>query len=100
WGLGGNDDIEIAGSISKESFIYGGKGNDRLKGGAGNDVLLGEDGDDNLLAGGGRDLMIGGDGADQLGGNSGDNIMIGGTTSLNDMALCAIIKEWGRTDHT
>jgi len=44
--------------------------------------------------------MIGGLGADTLRGGGGDDILIGGYTvyDANLTALCAIMKEWSRTD--
>jgi Ca2+-binding RTX toxin-like protein len=55
---------------------------------------------DTLLGGSGNDILIGGLGADTLRGNGGDDILIGGTTSYdsNVAALCAVLREWGRTD--
>jgi len=67
-----------------------------LRGGAGNDVLVGGNGDDILRAGRGHNLLIGGDGADKLVDWRGQSIMISGTTSFdNDQsALFAIMSEW------
>ena len=99
FGYGGDDDIELAGSIDVRSCLNGGAGNDRLKGGAGNDILLGGAGDDLLVGGSGRDLLIGGFGADRLVGNSDDDILIAGWTDhdANDAALCSIMDEWTST---
>jgi uncharacterized delta-60 repeat protein len=96
YGLGGDDDIEVAGSIAVPAWLYGGVGNDRLRGGAGHDVLLGGSGDDLLVGGGGRDLLIGGLGADRIVGNADDDILIAGWTMLDDdaAALAAVMTEW------
>lgn len=96
----GNDDVQIAGSIDHSAWLYGGVGNDRLKGAAGDDVLLGEQGDDLLAGGSGSDLLIGGLGADRIVGNGGDDILIAGLTSYdsNETALCHVMHEWTRTD--
>jgi hypothetical protein len=98
----GDDDVQVAGSIALPAWLYGGDGADRLKGGAGNDVLLGEGGVDLLVGGSGRDLMIGGIGADRMVGNGDDDILIAGTyVGVGDVSnLCAIMKEWTRTDKT
>jgi len=40
YGNDGNDDIQVAGSITLPAWLYGGKGDDRLKGGNGNNVLI------------------------------------------------------------
>jgi Ca2+-binding RTX toxin-like protein len=49
-----------------------------------------------LIGGNGRDLMIGGYGADRLVGNAEEDILIASPTAYdhNDLALCAIMKEW------
>src|SRR5262249_2376263 len=76
--------------------------NDRLKGGAGNDVLLGQGGDDLLVGGAGRDLLLGGTGADRIVGNADDDILIAGgfAGEADAAALCAVMQEWTRTDRT
>jgi Ca2+-binding RTX toxin-like protein len=100
FGLAGDDDLELAGSIAQHSCLDGGAGNDRLKGGAGDDILLGGDGDDLLVGSSGRDLLIGGNGADRLVGNADDDILIAGFTAWDNSAaaLCAIVDEWSRAD--
>ncbi len=100
YGLEGNDDIEVAGSIKLAAFLIGGTGNDRLAAGAGTSVLLGESGDDFLIGGSGRSLMIGGAGSDRLVGGNDDDILIGGSTKYDDdhVALCEIMDIWSRTD--
>ncbi|MEX2558743.1 MAG: DUF4214 domain-containing protein, partial [Pirellulales bacterium] len=102
FGLEGDDDLEIAGSVGLSAWLYGGAGNDRLTGGGGHDLLFGGDGADLLIGGGGRDLMVGGDGADRLVGNAGDDILIAGSTVYDDdeAALLALTQEWQRTDLT
>src|SRR5436190_18289694 len=98
YGLEGNDDIELAGTLTLTGELYGGPGNDRLKGAAGDDVLIGGAGDDNLDGGSGRDILIGGDGADRLVSGASGAILIGGPTAYDDdrHALCAIFDEWTR----
>src|SRR4030095_8391552 len=85
FGLAGDDDLELAGSIAQHACLDGGTGNDRLKGGAGDDILLGRDGDDLLVGGSGRDLLIGGSGADRLVGNADDDILIAGFNGLGQL---------------
>jgi titin len=96
YGQSGNDDLQIAGSITRESWLYGGEGDDRLKGGGGHSVLLGNEGNDLLAGGSGNDVLIGGEGEDRLVGNADEDILIGGTTDFDDLeeALCAIVDEW------
>jgi len=96
----GDDDVEVDPGISNAAWLYGGAGNDFLKGGAGANVLLGGDGDDTLSGGGGRNLLIGGNGRDHLFGGGGDDVLIAGTTAWDDReeALAAIMKEWTSAD--
>src|SRR5262249_53291618 len=53
YGLAGNDDIHVAGSIALPAFLFGGDGNDLLQGGGGPSVLVGGAGDDTLVGGSG-----------------------------------------------
>ena len=117
-GLGGDDKLFggsgpdlLNGGDGKDS-LEGNEGNDMLVGGAGQDTLLGGAGADNLdggddhdildgqadqdviIGGAGRDILIGGTDADVLSGGADDDILIGGTTSLNVVALKAILAEW------
>jgi hypothetical protein len=96
----GDDDVQVAGSITLPAWLYGGDGNDRLKGGSGNNVLIGGDGDDLLVGGSGRDIIIGGRGADRIVGNAEDDILIGGVTAYDaDRAALALLQgTWVRTD--
>jgi Ca2+-binding RTX toxin-like protein len=100
YGRGGDDEIRVVGSIAVAAWLYGGPGNDRLKGGGGKDVLLGGDEGDLLVGGSGRDLLIGGMGADRIVGNADDDILIAGFTAhdTSRAALDAIMDEWTRTD--
>ena len=65
--LGDGDDVVTA-SVSTETEIDGGSGNDRLEGGEGPDELEGGEGDDELLGGDGGDVLDGGPGADRMSG--------------------------------
>jgi virginiamycin B lyase len=96
---GGNDEVEIAGSISRSAWLFGGAGADRLKGGAGHDVLMGDAGDDLLVGSAGRDLLTGGQGADRVVGNADDDILIAGYTLFDDDLdeLCDIMEVWTST---
>ena len=96
YALGGNDDVQIAGGIRLPVTVFGGSGNDRIKGGGGNSVLVGGDGDDLLIGGSGRNILIGGDGADRIQGSSSDDLLIAGSTAfdLNLGALNLIGAEW------
>jgi uncharacterized protein YkwD len=68
-----NDRVTIAAAITKPTFIYGGKGNDVLCGGAGKDTMYGGDGVDVLKGRGGNDTLWGGALSDVLSGGGGVN---------------------------
>ncbi len=86
-GLGGSDFVEFSSDVPVPVTIRGGPGNDRLIGGAaadklvggpGNDLLVGRRGDDWLLGGPGNDRLFGGPGDDQLRGGPGRDRLVGG----------------------
>src|SRR5262245_21239131 len=101
-GNAGADVIRLTGGLNVPAVLLGGDGDDTLdaQGSTAANVLVGGAGNDTLLGGAGNDLLIGGKGSDTLHGNGGDDILIGGTTSYdsNVAALCAVLREWGRTD--
>ncbi len=72
-----NDDL-LRGGKGNDN-ILGGSGDDTLKGGKGDDRLVGGDGGDTLKGGKGDDRLIGGDGGDTLKGGQGDDRLIGGS---------------------
>lgn len=99
YALAGNDDVQVTGDVANDAWIFGGDGNDRLKGGVANDVLLGDDGDDLLVGKRGRDLLIGGRGSDRIIGQTDDDILISGwlhtySSQHRDQLLCSIMQEW------
>lgn len=67
---GGGGDDWIKGSRGKD-FIVGNMGDDTLRGGQGSDILKGHGGDDVIFGGRGRDKIVGGPGADVLSGGRG-----------------------------
>ncbi|MFO0943019.1 MAG: MBG domain-containing protein [Pirellulales bacterium] len=80
YGHADNDRITIEDDISEPTEIWGGNGDDEIKGGSGPDIILGEAGDDNLWGGDGRDIIIGGLGADRIHGDAHDDVLIAGFT--------------------
>jgi Ca2+-binding RTX toxin-like protein len=79
FGLGGDDVItldEVNGALPGAN-LFGGGGNDTLRGGSGTDQLFGEAGNDTLLGKGGADLLFGGAGNDTLTGGDGNDQMFG-----------------------
>ena len=95
-GRDGNDTITVDPLLALPVSLYGGNGNDILKAGAANDVLVGGDGIDQLYGFGGSDLIVGGNGRDTLYSGGDQDILIGGTTLWDDnaIALQAILNYW------
>ncbi len=56
----------IGGTLSQDDRIDGGADNDIFRGGAGDDMIFGNDGNDRLLGGNGNDYLDGGNGRDRL----------------------------------
>jgi hypothetical protein len=77
FGERGNDDIHVAGDVTIPVELDGGRGNDRLRGGGGDDLLTGGLGNDRLEGGQGNDLLRGEQGNDRLSGNAGNDILLG-----------------------
>jgi Ca2+-binding RTX toxin-like protein len=55
-----------------------GPGNDRFRGGSGQNLILGEGGRDKMKGGANGDVMIGGPGRDRLDGRYGPDLLVGG----------------------
>jgi Ca2+-binding RTX toxin-like protein len=73
---GGSGDDDLRGEDGNDR-LYGMAGWDHLRGGDGNDALYGLAGDDILEGGDGRDSLEGGDGNDRLSGNDGVDALWG-----------------------
>lgn len=77
----GNDTSEVlrgdANAGALMDFIFGGGGNDQIRGGAFRDRLFGNAGEDRLFGGGGGDVLTGGTGVDRLWGESGNDRLFG-----------------------
>jgi arylsulfatase A-like enzyme len=81
------------GDISRDDFIFGGRGDagantldgsgadDTIDGGGGGDVIAGQAGQDVLIGNRGNDALFGGDGNDALWGSHGKDTLDGGTGS-------------------
>ncbi|MBI4411260.1 MAG: hypothetical protein HY541_02105 [Deltaproteobacteria bacterium] len=87
YGRNGNDEIVIDPALSIDTVVWGGEGNDTIRGsggnnsihgGAGNDRLYGNHGKDTIYGGGGDDFIDGREGGgDKLFGGSGDDLIYG-----------------------
>ncbi len=101
YGGDGDDIIQVATGITLPTELYGGNGNDLIKGGnGGSNIEVGGPGDDLLDGGGQRDLLFGGGGNDALVGGSSNDLLVAMSTQWdnNPAALEAIQNEWLRTD--
>jgi hypothetical protein len=94
---GSGDDVQVDSTITLSAWLYG-AGYCRLKGGSGNNVLIGNRGD-LVIGGSGRNLLIG-HGGTRLVSTGGQDILIAGSTSYDsdDVALGAITAEWTSSD--
>ena len=74
-GLAGNDFLRAG---SNDDIIIAGSGNDTLDGEAGNDTLLGGLGNDSFDSDAGNDVAFGGKGQDTINGGPGNDLLFGG----------------------
>ena len=72
---GAGDDIVIG--WSGDDKVFGGTGNDLIFGNSGNDRLFGQEGNDWIFGGNGRDRILGGRGDDHLFGGRGNDLIWG-----------------------
>src|SRR5262249_9759745 len=77
--MGGDDDIQVAGGVRVDTVLYGGPGDDRIKGGGGVNIIVGCEGNDTLTGGNGGDVIIGGVGSDRIVGGNGADVLIAGS---------------------
>jgi RTX calcium-binding nonapeptide repeat (4 copies)/PAP2 superfamily len=77
-GRGDDDVIRISQQIVTDTELYGGDGNDVIRGGRGGDRIFGENGRDVLRGRFGNDRLDGGNGDDVLYGGLGVDVLIGG----------------------
>jgi CubicO group peptidase (beta-lactamase class C family) len=75
FGLEGND--RLRGASRQANVLFGNAGNDRLFGGRQDDVLNGGAGNDHLFGDRGNDRLVGGSGDDYLSGGAGDDRLKG-----------------------
>jgi hypothetical protein len=99
YGLNGDDHITVDNNVTIDAWVFAGNGENHIKVGGGNNVVVGGSGENQIDGGIKRDLLIAGRGSAVINGHGGDDILIGGYTDYdhNLTALCAIMKEWTST---
>ncbi|MEM8510800.1 hypothetical protein RCH14_000091 [Massilia sp. MP_M2] len=80
---GGAGNNIVAGDDARQN-IFLGVGDDQLFGGGGDDIVGSAGGNDLLDGGSGRDLLVGGSGSDTLRGGSGNDVLQGGGSARGD----------------
>jgi Ca2+-binding RTX toxin-like protein len=95
------EDVRVNLALGTATRVAGGISNiEKVHGGWGNDIIVGNDMANTLYGGPGRDILIGRGGADVVAGQSSDDILIGGSTvhDLIPARLEDLMREWSRTD--
>ncbi|MCF3639882.1 hypothetical protein LXM94_07860 [Rhizobium sp. TRM95111] len=64
YGYGGKD--QIFGAFAADNFLYGGNGDDIIRGGSFKNTISGGSGNDDIMASDSRDVIIGGGGHDRM----------------------------------
>ncbi|MDE5084596.1 MAG: calcium-binding protein, partial [Trichodesmium sp. St18_bin1] len=75
--FGGDGDDDIKGETDNDK-LFAGEGNDLVSGGEGKDLLKGDGGNDTLSGGDGDDKIFGGDGDDDIKGETGNDQLLAG----------------------
>jgi Ca2+-binding RTX toxin-like protein len=91
-GEAGDDVVVVGRNVPVAVTLRGGPGDDTLVGGAGGDKLLGGPGDDTLVGRGGDDALYGGPGNDKLIGGRGTDTCVGGP-GRDTARSCETIRE-------
>jgi Ca2+-binding RTX toxin-like protein len=74
----GNDVIDVASDVEVNVIVDGGRGDDTIGTGAGNDRIDGGVGNDTISSGAGRDDVFGNSGNDRISAGIGDDVVYGG----------------------
>lgn len=77
---GGDDYVTVTSHTRKTAVVFGGAGEDQVKGGSGADILVGGADNDFMTGRRGRDILIGGDGGDSMSGDEDDDLLVAGFT--------------------
>jgi hypothetical protein len=93
--IGSNYADILTGGPAAMTIIRGGAGNDHIVGGSGSNILVGGGGNEMIMGGAGKNLMIAGSGTSTLYASGSSNIVFGGSTSFdtNDQALINLLNQ-------
>jgi hypothetical protein len=96
YALGGNDTVVIDPAWMLPVVVYGGDGDDSIRGGGGSDILVGGAGNDSIYGNGASDLIIGGVGRDLIYGMGDQDIIVAGWTAYDNSltTLKSILQYW------
>ena len=102
---GGSDGgSDASTTLNIRQMVFGGNGDDQLKGGRWNDAIFGGAGKDKIEANDGDDILVGGDGEDKLYGGRGNDLLTGGIldTDFDHLSILeavdAAMAEWATGD--
>ena len=87
--LGAGDDKLNLSSLSLNSTVHGGAGNDSIQGGSGKDHLFGDADNDTIIGNNGDDLVSGGTGTDVVVGNAGTDTLYEEITDASNVVVSA-----------
>ncbi|MGY5796163.1 hypothetical protein [Rheinheimera faecalis] len=76
--VSGHEDSILESNSTRNTWLFGGDGNDYIKGNSGDDGLIGGNGNDLIEGGDGRDTIYGQDGNDIIYGGLGQDFIYGG----------------------
>jgi hypothetical protein len=76
---GDGDDTVTLREIGRKCSVFGGRGDDRIRGSSGNDFIAGGSGNDNIRGMDGNDTLVGGRGDDVMAGDAGTDELYGGS---------------------
>jgi Ca2+-binding RTX toxin-like protein len=77
-GFNGNENIQLATSLTIAAVVSAGNGNDHVTLGNGNNTVTLGNGNDSVTVGNGNNVVVEGNGHDQVQAGNGNNLIVGG----------------------
>ncbi len=75
---GGNENVQLANSLTINAVVTAGSGNDKVQLGNGNNIVTLGNGNDNVQLGNGSDVIVEGNGNDCISAGNGSDLVVGG----------------------